>query len=484
MATTFEEGRDSTGREIRDPASRTSRARETPGELRAALEKMEPDALVAFLVELAEQDESWRERVAELARCARPSRSAAALEERLDYFQRGRFTISYLERGAFVAELNAWLDDLETHLLGADPATAWTLVDRFLRTDRRILQGASDSNGAIRDTYRRACTLWHWAAATHPTESDWVDRIYALHADNEYGTRDAILDEAATSLSEPDLRRLARMYEREAEAATDGDSHRLLRASTAMGQVACALADARLHERSVRILSPEPNALQAEYIAEQYLRFGPVEEAIAWIHRAAEAEDRHIERLDLLAQAYEKLGDRERLIDTRRRLWERSLSLELFSEYTALLEEPDRDAARRRAVNYAEQSCDPVRAGLFLLDLDGPDRAAAAVLGHPDQLQLSFYGDLIELARGFEGAGRVLAQVVCYRALIEQVLEEGRTVGYEQAKRYLERLAELHPSVADYGSFPDHVAYEGHLRLRYAQERTFWQLFAGGEGGG
>ena len=143
-----------------------------------------------------------------------------------------------------------------------------------------------DSNGSIGDAFRRACASWHRAAAALPADPAWVERVHELHAGNEYGTRDAILDEAATRLSELELRRLARIYEQEAESAPRDDrSHRALTATTAMGQVACALGDVALYERSVRIRSPQPNSLQAAEIEKQYLRFGPVERAVEWLTR-------------------------------------------------------------------------------------------------------------------------------------------------------------------------------------------------------
>ena len=69
-----------------------------------------------------------------------------------------------------------------------------------------------------------------------------------------------------------------------------------------MGQVARALGDAALYERSVRIHSPRFNGLQAAHVAEAYLRFGPVERAVELLAGVDDEEDRD-ERLDLLAQA-------------------------------------------------------------------------------------------------------------------------------------------------------------------------------------
>ena len=281
----------------------------TRDELATRLQKKGPAALAAFLVQLADDDDALRERVEALALRGDPSGSAAALERRLRRFRDGRSFIRYRESGGFARELYDWLDDAEATLLDADPQAAWRLFDRFLRTDERILSRADDSNGSIGDAYRRACGLWHRAAAGLPAGPERVARVYELHAGNDYGTRDAILDEAATSLSELELRRLARRYEQEAEDTTgEEDDQRSFSASVAMGQVACALQDASLYERSVRIRSPRPNSLQAANIAEQYLRFGPAEKAVEWLTRSGSDSTADVERPDLLERAYEALG--------------------------------------------------------------------------------------------------------------------------------------------------------------------------------
>jgi hypothetical protein len=452
----------------------------TSDELRTKLAKLEPSALAAFLARLAEEDSALRERIETLAQREEPSAVAAALERRLKRFRSGRDFISYRESGEFARELEAWLDDVEAPLLAADPEKAWKLIDRFIRADEQILGRADDSNGSIGDAFRRACGLWHRAAAGLAADPAWVERVYELHAGNGYGVRDAILDEAATRLSEIELRRLARIYEQEAESAPrDGKSYQVVSASTAMGQVARALGDAALYERSVRILSPRPNSLQAAKIAEQYLRFGPVERAVEWLTLSDDAGSERAgdARLDLLAQAYEKLGDRDALLDVRRRLAERSLSAELFSEYAALLPSDQRETARREALERAEQSNHPVAAGAFLLDLGEEERAAALVLQLRERLGAAYYASLLSLAQRLEKAGHPLPAVACYRALTDQILTEGRSKAYGHAKRYVDRLAALDSSVGDYRDLASHAQYLAQLRERHRRKFSFWQLF-------
>ncbi len=449
----------------------------TSDELRAKLAKIERGVLVDFLVRLAEHDEAPGERVALLAQRDEPLAVAASLEQRLKRFRNGRSFISYAKSGEFARELDAWLDDVEHFLLAPAPDKAWKLIDRFIRSDAKIFERSDDSTGSIGDCFRQACGLWHRAAAALPADPAWVERVHELHAGNDYGARDAILDEAATLLPEFELRRLARIYEQEARSGPDEhERYRSIHAAAAMGQVARALGDAALYERAIRIGSPQPNHLQAADIAEQYLRFGPVERAIEWLTRPEDVEAGH-ERLELLARAHEQLGHREALLDVRRRQCERSLDATLFAAYAALLPAGEQETARQQALERAERSDAPVAACLFLLALGERERAAALVLRGRNRLVAASYGELLAIARRFEQNGHPLPAVACYRALTDQILAAARSKAYGHAKRYVDHLFVLDSQVGDYRDLMTHARYVAHLREHHRRKSGFWQQF-------
>jgi len=227
----------------------------------------------------------------------------------------------------------------------------------------------------------------------------------------------------------------------------------------------------------VRIHSPKPNSLQAEKIAAQYLEFGPVERAVEWLTTPRDPADRHArERLDLLAQAYEKLGDTDALRETRRRLAEESLSAERFSEYAALLPSKERAAARRAALERARQSDAPVAAAQFMLELGEADLAAATVLRLRDRLDSEFYGSLLPLAQHLQKAGHPLPAIACYRALTDQILQQGRSKAYRHAKRYVDALSALDKTVDGYADLGSHAEYMASLRAQHGRKYSFWQL--------
>ena len=450
----------------------------TAAELRAKLEEVDRDQLASLITQLAHEDHGIRDRAEALALRGDPTAHADALRQRLERWKRGRHFISYSESTAFARQLDTWLDELEKELLAVNAEATLKLADAFIRSDRRIFDRADDSNGSIGDAYRRACGLWLRAAATLGASPTWVDRLHDLHANNGYGVRDALLDDAGTVLSELELRRLAKIYEREFRTGakrTTGPFYHSIAAAAAMGQVARAAGDAELYERSVRLHSPQPNTLQALEIAKQYVRFGPVAKAVSWLTGAA-GIGRDVDRLDLLAEAYEKLGDCSRLLEVRRQLWEHTLAAEALREYITLLPPSERDEARRHAVEKASHSDDVIRGTSLLLSLGESTRADALAWKLHDRLIDASYTDLIGLAKQFEAAECALSAVLSLRALTDQILAAGRTKTYRYAKRYLDRLTALDRRVSDYREAPDHRGYLEHLRETHGRKRSFWKL--------
>ncbi|MBW2232504.1 MAG: hypothetical protein JRH17_19115 [Deltaproteobacteria bacterium] len=470
-----------------------------PNELHTRLAKLPLERLAKFVANLADDIPELRERVEALALSGDPKSLAKLLRGRLMRVKRGRRFIHYRESRAFAAELSGWLADVEEGLLEADSEAALGLLEEFIRLDGRVLGRADDSDGLIGDGFRLACGMWQLAASKLPASPDWVKRTRDLHADNDYGVRDALLDEAALRLSELELRRLAKMYQEKAapQPARKGrgtgkpgdvevsvhtdDFERDWEASTAataMGQVAVVLQDAALYEKSLRIRSPQLNTLQAADVAKKYVEFGPVEMAVPLLEFAL-GDNRNLGQLDVLAEAYEKLGDSAKLRETRRRLFEQSVSSAAFAEYLACLPKAERAKAKKSAIAKVVATGDPFRVAQFLLDIGDPKSAARIVEKASGGLMDVFYAHLLALAKDLERGGQLLPATLCYRALSEQILQEARSKAYGHASRYVAKLDALHRQLDGYGDFPDHAAYMAGLRERHGRKHAFWKRVEG-----
>jgi hypothetical protein len=93
-----------------------------------------------------------------------------------------------------------------------------------------------------------------------------------------------------------------------------------LHSGVALGQIADALRDPALYERSVLMHSPQPNNRQMKSICEKYLHYEQPEKAMRYLNQAW--EDRfERDRLELLDKVCLKSGDRKQLKVIRSRLF-------------------------------------------------------------------------------------------------------------------------------------------------------------------
>jgi len=403
-------------------------------------------------------------------------RVARSLRRRLRRFEEWDDFVPYGQSARFADLLADWLDDLERDLLTTDPRKAIELLELFIRADDAIVGCVDDSDGEVGAVFRRACAAWARAAARSPESVDRVDRLYDLHATNEYGVRDGLLDEAGVALGESDLRRLAARYEDDLKTSLSPQSeprtmrdHSYIVAAAALGQVACVLEDAELYERSVRLHSPEPNDLQSEGIAEVHLRFGRAEKALEWLGRTGRPDPR------MLATAYEALGDESGLREARKQVFGQSLEHEDLESYLKVLPEPARTAGRRDAIEEAMASDRVAEAILLLLKLEERERATTLALDKRPALDKTFYGRLREAAESACSMGAVTVAVLCYRALTNQILAEGRSKAYGYAASYCCKLERLDDETERESALIHHAEYIAALRERHGRKWSFWK---------
>jgi hypothetical protein len=192
---------------------------------------------------------------------------------------RSRKLVGYRESFSLARELRQLLAAIRERILPDLPARAFELADAFIRADSRIFERLDDSAGIVGDAFRDACLLSLEAAAQSRTDEDWVERIHALAADNDFGVRDPLLPNAARLLSEHELRRLARRYEEQGKAA-GSDRDTAHDSWTSLAEVAKALRDPALLERAGVAWGYALNDRHQLEIARHCVEWGQIDEAL------------------------------------------------------------------------------------------------------------------------------------------------------------------------------------------------------------
>ena len=405
---------------------------------------------------------------------------ASVLRKRIASLKRGRRFIDYRASFDFARGLEEFLDDIESGLLEHSPEHAFDLVDRFLATAESVLNRVDDSGGAVGEVYRQAVLLWLMAAkGWRDANVDWLERIYQLYQQNDYGVLDPLLPNVHLLLTPDQLKQLAWRYENALRKALKSPEQEdkinlvALHSGVALGQIAEALRDPALYERSVLIHSPQPNNLQMKSICEKYLQYEQPESAMPYLNQAWESRFEH-DRLELLDKVCVQMGDRKQLKVIRSRLFQSEQSYASFTRYLEALDEDEKEEACSSAIEQAEQGGDILRSADLLLNLGQTERAQVLVLARHQELAECFYDGLLRLAKAFEKADCNLAATACYRALLLDILAQARNKAYGHGVRYFKKLEALAKRIKVFKPLPTHHAYLEQLHSAHGRKKSFW----------
>ena len=454
------------------PAKKNPRKTDDP---KATLAELGAESLAAELLALAEWHPEVEQRVKLLLNSKNPAGLAKEIRRRITALKRGSRFIHYRESFALAKKMGAIVDAIESELLPSDPARALELADVFLKTDAKIYGRLDDSSGSVADTYRAAGIVWLTAAKASGGKEDWVQRLHELVADDDYAVRETMIDNSAILLSEHELRRLARRYEKSAEAAEpdeDGYPWERHKALTKMGQVGNALKDVGLIERSLRFRNQELNRGQLMDLAQKELDFGRPRRAIERLSKLD-----HCDGLDywsLMEACRRALGETDGLLDALWQVFSHTFSLDTYREILDLVPEKERGPSSERAAELVRKKAGLPKLATFFLETD-PDEAEAQVLARAEEMQDVFYEFLRSLAERAESAHKPRIEVVCYRCLLLDILNAARSTAYGHAAKYLAKLNLLDTEIDDYGPLPDHQAFFSELKTQHARKSAFWR---------
>ena len=446
-------------------------------DLRERLAARGAERLATELVRLADHDSGLRRDLELIALEGDSGALATALRRRVAGLARAKKFIPYREVFDFARTLDSLLERVRTSLLDSDPKAASSVLEAFIKTDAATFERIDDSSGSVGDSFRWACRLYLQAAARAKARSDWVKHLYELAAADDYGVREPLLKHADELLSEHELRRLAKRFETDLQEIdpSNDDNYRQYHIRGCLSLVARALRDPRLEERTMAQRDGGLNKLQRLELARRCIEYGQIEEAERHLHSVTDDP----ERWSLLAQCHERAGREPERIDCLWRYFELTFSWSTLEELLALLPTGEQEGARRRARKVALAASDTAVAATLLLELDFVIDAQRLVVERHGSLDGCFYTRLTKLAKLARDHGASGIEIHCYRALLNDILDEGRTRAYGHAARYLKRLYELDDALTSYKPAVTHTEYVATLRNLHGRKYSFWQRVDG-----
>jgi hypothetical protein len=355
-----------------------------------------------------------------------------------------------------------------------DPQTGVDGVIAFYKRDADIFERCDDSYGNVGDVFRMtAADLFVDYASRCPDKEKVSTQILELQEDDNYGVRDALIDNASKFLNERDLRQLINNIEQRIPRQEEISRQR--KWFYMIESLAKQIKDGALFEQTRQRNWQDLNGRAYIEIAKVYFSSGDAVTAYARLQKAAEcgAKDDY-EYTELFLEVCRALGKTDEVTKVSWDIFHRHRCAETLNELLVQIGDDKRAEVVYKEVDLIMASKElNITDAKFLIDV-GEDRCAQDyVVERREQVDGEQYYHLPPLAEYFEAKGLFLAAVVTYRALLEANLAKALSKYYSHGVRYLRRLDALAERVNDWRMIESHDLYIQKIRQQHGRKPAF-----------
>lgn len=381
----------------------------------------------------------------------------------------------------FSCRLQSLLIDIDSMAEG-NPVQALDILENLLNSQESLLNYVDDSDGEVGGALRDGVELWLEIAADlrerEPDTKDWLDTVLHFFDNNDYGCFDYVISHSRHLLSEDELRQLAWRFENNAKKAlqdntTDGYNFEAARAGIGLHSVAEALDDMALYEKGTLITSPQPNTLQIEQIVLFAMEINELERAKYWLQQPQWQGDKQRHSY-LHNQLLELQGNIEQLKQNLLQSFNSNPTEYTLQAYWQFAGAQERQSISKQVKQRVSTLEDREQAIGLLLMIDAVQPAVQYLLDQHTELTGTYYGALLTWLEVFEGHQQTLAEVICYRLLLTDLLDRGYSKAYHHGARYFHQLLALDKQVKNYESLCNAEDFIRQIQEKHWRKRNFW----------
>jgi len=419
-----------------------------------------------------------------------PDAVARLIDRRLSGLERAKSSINWDKVNALADDLDRLVIMIKTELGPVAPALAVDRLIRFIATSQGVMERVKSSWGRVGDIYHQA-HIWtgELIDGLSEAEADLLpEKIMARLGKFEEGDLTALTNAVALKLRQATLARWdadlsAAIKQRRVEEAKlptgQRDSSMIFLLAEMRQTIATVSGDLDL---VIELEAAKPADKQDTMdIARRLLEGGRAEEALAWVRKPdlrfgkIFVDPLGPDKVSLEARILDALDEKSAAQSLRWQSFEERLSTAILREYLKNLPDFEDIEAEDRALSHAMSYSDSIRALKFYQDWSRPDLVAQLIVQRHAQWYDYGWYDLSTVAE-YLGYQYPLATTILYRALLDNILESGRSKAYGNGAEYLAHL-DLLANDAD-PLLPDgmnnHAAYLTNLRKDHGRKYGFW----------
>ena len=463
------------------------------------LAKLGVKKLAELALDEAQRNTVFRRRLsAALAAGKGPQAVAAIVDRRLAALERARGFIEWEENKAFAEDLRAMVTIVTDELGKTDPDAAIERIVRFLNAAGSVFDRVDDSSGRVQDVFYVAATAIPGLAAALSVKrkASLPDRLHHCLTDDGYGfcadlLKDLLPILPATAIETWDRRFAGETPSLGAVKSNDGDWQRRMKLDRLI-RLRQAIADHRGDCDAFIALEQSRGGRQPDTlaVAERLLKIGRHCEALEWVRKPGRLHTKVLggkdsadgadlngpqtsQQVRLELRILDANGDAGEAQKVRWNVFLQTLDSGLLREYIARLGDFEEFEVLDRAFAHAAAFKDIYRALGLLVSWPRLDLASLLVLDNEARWDGRRYDVLLPAAEALEEKHPAAATVL-YRALIDLILEQGRSQAYGHAGRYFARLNALASRTPEDANRVSHATYKAELQRKHGRKSGFW----------
>ena len=486
-------------------------------EQKKSLAKLPKATLVNFVADVQGMDKLLDRKIERLLLQSDKPKLIKKLTSTLKGLRRRRKSLNYWDYNDFITELHYLTDDVMS-LYPEQAQECLVLLELYMESTDSSLERIDDSTGEVRAIYCCLTKLWLQVAAScyqqekQEVDGDehdiltqsWIYKIKAMIDDNEYGTKDNLLRYVNQLFSTSELDSLIEDYKYDYQtllsesfenALEDSDINLTTNANSlqkrnlerALIDLAWALADVEIFESIYLYLNANRKFSSKEF--DKLIQFmidnEAYEVALSYLNedwpgniKSLNTKTLSLQRLDWLNIIYNRQANSEALYDTLLAAFELQPSYTRFREVMAIASPAQQAQLRKRAFELADQQLDIIMAIDLWLEIGEFERATQVAIARHQEFDEVHYTTLTQWLKRLPNDTNLI-RVAIYRSLLNDILDNDRSMAYGHAARYYKHLVKLNAFVdrleQGYQSLRTHDQYIEDLEKSHGNKYSFWE---------
>ena len=375
----------------------------------------------------------------------------------------------------YAHQLSHLIENLKGSVENPCEGVVW--ISRFFEKDHQIMESCDDSYGEVSGIFLGEATECFIYFAKRCDDKKRVgEQLLDLVLDNDYGVRDQLIESVSQFMPVKWLRWLVdQLWSYEDGEDCMASTHR----TVLLKSLAKQLKDAALYEQVV--VEGDLSFSDCLDIAQVYLDCGDAEKASGWIDQAdqeypSENHFRLYDYREIRREICHQLGDRSGEEEMAWAIFRQSRSLRALNVLLQTLGEVHRDRVIAQEVeqilggsadHLVEQDVS------FLLELGKAGLAEQYLMARTALLKTVFYGVLTTW--GNQLKERPLLASLIYRALLNDILDQGKSKAYHHAVDYWIELQHLSPGVEMWEPYLTDVQFQQQIKQKHGRKWSFWK---------